>query len=329
MRMLNTILMICLVGARVYAADLPISDLTIKAAPVAIDAENINNRTFGRLKYLYGAELTSDAELFGGLSGLIIEKTPKGKRLVILGDKGGWFTADLGVASDNITLSAAKYAPYSPSEIIVNERFKMFDGEGLTLLKNGDKPRYLVAFESLHELYEYDHFGGAGIYSPYNECADFSVGSRNGGLEAITITLAGKLLAFKERGQDIKNRLPVYLCGDGVGEQLYFQPPKNYAPTAARTLPNGDVLLLTRRYNLTDGLGIKLLRIKGADIHAGATLIGTQIATFTPPLAIDNMEAMDFEILDDGRIIVYMLSDNNFNTSIQKTLLLVFELMDN
>lgn len=327
MRMLASILMVCFVSLSVYGADLPILSLTIKADPVAIDAADINNRTFGRLKYLYGAELTSNAEIFGGLSGLIIEKTPKGRRLVMLGDKGGWFTADLGVVRDSITLSAAKYAPYAPSKIVVNNRLKMFDGEGLTLLKNGDKPHYLVAFESLHALYEYDAHGAEGIYSPYNNCADFSGGSRNGGLEAITITQAGKLLAFKERGQDIKGRLPVYLCGDGVGEQLYFQPPKNHAPTAARTLPNGDVILLTRRYNLIDGLGIKLLRIKAADIKAGATLIGTDIATFTPPLTIDNMEAMDFEITQGGRIILYMLSDNNFNTSIQKTLLLVFELI--
>ena len=79
-----------------------------------------------------------------------------------------------------------------------------------------------------------------------------------------------------------------------------------------------------RYYSAIDGSAAKLLRIAAADIKAGAVLKGTEIAHFSPPLIVDNMEALDVRVLADGTLRLFMMSDDNFNP-FQRNLFLVFD----
>ena len=155
--------------------------------------------------------------------------------------------------------------------------------------------------------------------------ADYSEMAANGGMEAITRLQNGDLLLFAEHGQDVKGALPAWITNAETARRIRFIPPANYSPTdAARTLPNGDVLLLMRHYSALDGVSAKVMLLKAEDIAAAGDLEGRELAHLEPPYSVDNMEAMDIVPLQDGRIRIYMMSDDNFSLR-QRTLLMVFD----
>jgi len=142
----------------------------------------------------------------------------------------------------------------------------------------------------------------------------------------LTWVKSGALLTFAERGLDVDGRLGGWLVTENGADRLYLKPPKNFAPTDAATMPNGDVLVLMRRFSVLDGVAVKILRLKAADIKPEAELVGEELAHLAPPLAVDNLEGLDVQALPSGHTRLFILSDDNFNDS-QRTLLLVFDLL--
>ena len=59
----------------------------------------------------------------------------------------------------------------------------------------------------------------------------------------------------------------------------------------------------------------------------GALLEGTEIARISLPLTVDNFEGLGLRRDRDGRLLVYLISDDNFNP-LQRTLLLMFRLSE-
>jgi hypothetical protein len=100
-----------------------------------------------------------------------------------------------------------------------------------------------------------------------------------------------------------------------------------------RALPNGDVLTLERRYSAAKGVGIQLRRIPRASIAAAAQsgaatpLDGELVAVFDAAYEIDNMEGLAVRTGARGETLVYAVSDDNFNRPVQRTLLLMYELL--
>ncbi|HIF08714.1 MAG TPA: hypothetical protein EYQ81_01940 [Sneathiellales bacterium] len=61
--------------------------------------------------------------------------------------------------------------------------------------------------------------------------------------------------------------------------------------------------------------------------------MGTTLATIPPPLTVDNMEGLAVRSGPNGETLIYVMSDDNFRTSLgslflpgQRTLLMMFEL---
>ena len=94
----------------------------------------------------------------------------------------------------------------------------------------------------------------------------------------------------------------------------------DFKPTAAAALPGGDVLLLERSFSLLSGTAARLSRIAAADLVPGAEVSGRQVAVLAPPMLVDNSEALAVRRRADGRLVAYVLSDDNFNP-LQATLL--------
>ena len=94
---------------------------------------------------------------------------------------------------------------------------------------------------------------------------------------------------------------------------LFYATEGAYQPTALATLPGGDVLALERRYTVADGPSARLLRITGAAILPGATLAGVELARLAEPLTVDNFEGLAVGRDASGRMIVTLVSDDNFN----------------
>ena len=104
----------------------------------------------------------------------------------------------------------------------------------------------------------------------------------------------------------------------------------NFDITAAEFLPNGDLLVLERRFSLTQGSAVRIRRISQHDltmenIRRGILLDGVDLMTADLTHQIDNMEGMTVWQRADGTAMISLISDDNLNF-FQRTLLLEFEL---
>jgi hypothetical protein len=84
--------------------------------------------------------------------------------------------------------------------------------------------------------------------------------------------------------------------------------------------------VLERRFRWTEGVKMRI-RLLGADqIAPGATLQGETLFEANMGYDIDNMEGIAAHTGPRGETIITVMSDNNFNTLIQRTILLQFSL---
>ncbi|MEX0298704.1 MAG: esterase-like activity of phytase family protein, partial [Kordiimonas sp.] len=157
----------------------------------------------------------------------------------------------------------------------------------------------------------------------YDTGVDLSGLSHNSGIEAMTVLQDGGLLMFAESGRDTKGRTPAWVASSNGGRSVEFFPPENYEATDAATLPNGDVLLLMRYYSVLTGASAQIRHISKDEIASGV-IRGKQIAELKRPLNVDNMEGLDVQILEDGTVRLFVISDDNFSSR-QRTLFMVFD----
>jgi hypothetical protein len=95
--------------------------------------------------------------------------------------------------------------------------------------------------------------------------------------------------------------------------------------SSARILPNGDLMLLERRYAPAWGIAMRLRRIAGDTIKVGARLDGDILLDAGMTSQIDNMEGLAVSQDEAGRTILTLVSDDNFSI-LQRTLILQFAL---
>ncbi|MBL4788381.1 MAG: esterase-like activity of phytase family protein [Kordiimonadaceae bacterium] len=288
----------------------------INAKRVPLSTDDPMQTKVGELTYVAGWSMTSPNDDFGGWSGLLVDVLAP-KTLLAISDKGYWLQADIDLNAKVPLLNAT----IRPFEDGARGKSKSdYDAESLARHASG----LYVGLEQNHRILDVKTPGAPSSMAAINNHLDLSGLSSNGGLEALTRLDDGTFLMFAERGLDAKGTLPAWIASADKAETLRLSPPKNFAPTDAVTLPNGDVLLLMRYYSALDGSAAKLLRIAAADIKAGAVLKGTEIAHFSPPLIVDNMEALDIKVLADGTLRLFMMSDDNFSP-FQRNLFLVFD----
>jgi hypothetical protein len=97
--------------------------------------------------------------------------------------------------------------------------------------------------------------------------------------------------------------------------------------SSARFLPNGDLILLERRFQPTSGIAMRLRRIAGGTIAVGARLDGEVLLDAGMASQIDNMEGLAVRQDESGRVILTLVSDDN-QSILQRTLILEFALKD-
>lgn len=258
--------------------------------------------------------------------------SPDGRSLTAISDAGRWVTARLAydgaghLAGIGEARSGALRGPTGLPLAGKDEQ----DAEALTRLADGSRAdgSLAVAFEHHHRFLLFPE----GTLDSVPEALTAPVGlagaDTNAGVEALVALAGGRLLAFTE-GQSVGDSYAVYLRDPaGQWQNLTLQPKGLFVPTAAAQLPDGDVILLERRFTWLGGLGVRLRRIPLASIRPGALLEGTEIAELRPPLTLDNFEGMAVHTAPDGTTRITLLSDDNFNL-LQRTLIVQFELVGN
>lgn len=295
--------------------------LALSVRSVPLDAGDPERTRVGALEFRGGLELRSSDPRFGGLSGLRV--SADGKRFVAITDVGFWMAGALRYDAKGRLVGVADVAlePLRDAAGRALTRKRDADAEAVTEALGGG---YIVAFEGRHRLVRYRRIGGSGetLATP-PDLADAPV---NGGIEALTTLADGRLLIITETmevdagsvGSGVRGWI-----GPAPWRPLVWPTDAGFRPTEAATLPNGDVLILERRFPL---LAARLRRVGGKQLQAGGTLRAEEIARFEGSLTFDNMEAMAVRRSASGETLVFLASDDNQNT-FQHTLLLLFELL--
>lgn len=309
------------IAATVSARAEPIE---IDTAPVVLNLENPGQRTVGRLRYLGGLRLSSRDDRFGGLSGLTFDD--ESWRITAVSDHGYWFRARLVVDADGAPRALAE-TTLSP---ILDHHGKPVrppwsDAEAVERAADGG---YLVSFERKHRIERYPARPTGARPEPVFVPEALAGAPRNGGLEALAVLGAGRLLAVSEELRDWRGDLVGWLLEDGRARALGYVTRNRFKPTDFAVLPDGDVLALERRFTPISGVAARLVRIARGTIVPGARLEGSELARLIPPLTVDNMEGLAARRGADGGTLVYMLSDDNYNRLLQVTILLAFRLED-
>lgn len=263
----------------------------------------------GEAEVLGILELRSGERWFGGLSGMVLD----GERLVAVNDAGHWLTWRLEIdqAGRPLAVSDLEIKPIGGLDGSKHDG----DAEEVTATPDG----LVVAFERRHRIWLYPD-GLSGRPRPLAAPQGFSRMPANGGAEAMATLPGGDLLVIGEEGEN--GLSPAWRGGPRRWSRLAYRRHGDFRPTGAARLPGDDVLVVERRFTWLGGVAMRLVRLDAAAIHSGAVLEGRELARLEPPLLVDNFEAVAVRPRAlDGRLVAYVLSDDNFQ-AIQSTLLM-------
>ncbi|MGB0056060.1 MAG: esterase-like activity of phytase family protein [Methyloceanibacter sp.] len=92
-------------------------------------------------------------------------------------------------------------------------------------------------------------------------------------------------------------------------------------------MPDGGLVVLERRFRYSEGIKMRIRRIKASEIKRGALITGETLLEATDALNIDNMEGIAAHRSPPGETILTLISDDNFS-ALERTLLMQFAMPD-
>ncbi len=314
-----------LMPATIIAQD----SIVVTSKPIAQFRTGSDETVFGPLEFLGGIEFTSGDGRVQSLSSLRLR--PDGVHFVSVLDTGEWLTGEIRRDASG-RLSGLSGVAVSPILMRGGQpgTKAMSDAEGLAL-RGGEA---FVSFEQQHRVDVYPDPGFE--TSPPSRRVNFLIPQhelrRNAGLETLVASppsspLGGGLVAVAESSRDEKGNLLAAIIDGPLKGQFTVVRHDPYDATDGAFLPDGDLLLLERRFSFIGGMGMRIRRIKGGDIRPGATVDGEVLIDVGMSHAIDNMEGIDVFAGPDGQPHVLIVSDDNGNF-LQRNVMLEFRLRD-
>ena len=303
--------------------------ITVNAWPLkGFSINQRPRRDFGALDFLGGVELHAREEGFGGISGLRL--TRDGSRLLAVTDAGQWLSAGIVHGEGGIAgLSDAILAPLLGADGRPLRRTRHHDAESLT----GAEGVVHVGIERRNAVMRFDLARGG--LEARGVAVELPAQARalpfNRGLEALatapaTHPLAGALIGISERSSDADETTMGFVLTGSARGSFTLMRSGGYDVSDMDFLPDGDALVLERRFSLLRGIGMRIRRIAARDLKPGAQAIdGPVLIEADSGHEIDNMEGLAVHRGPDGRAILTLVSDDNFSL-VQRTLLMQFAL---
>jgi hypothetical protein len=312
-----------------------IESIEINARPIAhFERSRPEVKRFGRLEFRGGLVLTSPSVNFGGWSGLVM--AADGKSLLAISDVGSWMTADVVHDGSRPTgLARARLGPLlgSRGQPLINKREQ--DAEGLTLLDGTlQRGTLLIGFERLHRIGRFPvRNGQVGAPTGYLKLPADAKGMReNQGIEAVAVLQGGPrkgaIVALAERLTRGSGYHTGWIWVGSEAQRFQLQDIDGFNITDAASLADGSLLVLERYFRWTEGVKMRLRHIAANEIAPGARITGKTLFQGDSSFEIDNMEGVAVHRAPGGETIVSLISDDNFNQLLQRTLLLQFTLLD-
>ena len=299
--------------------------IAIRAHPIVFKPSAPKQKQFGKLIWRGGLFLASKSKSFGGISGLRLDE--KGEKLLAITDKGAWIRADIIYKNNRPAgLKNSLMGPLNTTKNVPLKKSRLRDSESLAFYKND----LLIGFERQHRIDVYEYMKGRPGRKLRQIKLPKAVGNfkRNKGFEAVDVIrfgkLKGQILAFAERFQTKAGYLTGWILKGGKAKPIYILQKKGFEVTDLVCLEDGGALVLERFYRASEGVKFRLRYFRADKIKPGALLAGEILLDVGNDHSIDNMEAIDVHKDPKGKIVITLMSDDNFNF-FQRTLLMQFE----
>lgn len=298
--------------------------MIIRATPLPVFDRAVPDNRFGPLTYLGGLSLSSSHSDFEALSGLDMA----GDRMLMVTDEGHWVTATLEANETGVPLGLANamIGPLLGGDGNPLGGKATGDAEGLALI--GDAVWVTAERNQPIRTYALENGSLEGAATLPLGAETPLQGRRNAGIEAIVHMergpLRGETLIFLEKPpRSASAATAMRLLPNGQRVPFAVQRRDDFAITGAAALPDGDVLLLERRFSWDDGIFMRLRLLRASEIASGAVQ-GRRLLHADGGSVIDNMEGVATTEHPDGPIIT-LVSDDNGNF-FQRTVLLRFQI---
>ncbi|HMB10137.1 esterase-like activity of phytase family protein [Saliniramus sp.] len=290
------------------------------------DAHDHSRTRFGELTFRSGLEINDPYPRFGGFSGLW--RARDGARLLAVSDRGDWFAADVTEDKNGLSgLTGAIMAPMLDFHRTPLGRTENYDVEAVTIKDDIAH----IGIERTNAIMRFDlteqRLTARGEFLPTpREMRDWP---HNAGPEAIAIApdsspYPGAIVVIGERIRRGESAPTRGFILDGEAHHAFdVARHEGFDITDMAFLDNGDVLVLERRYRILRDVGARIRRLPGGDLRTGAVLDGPVIFEAGAGQQIDNMEGLALHRTRDGRLVLSLISDDNFSI-LQRTLLLEF-----
>ena len=312
--------------------------IPLTVEPAGFSRLTSNSIAFGRLVWKGGIEIASSDRRFGGFSGLAL--SPDGTRMVAISDLAYWFTATLKTTNGKLT--GITDTAIARMKVGSKSRSKSWrDSEGLAPWgPNGIDGKMLVGFERRERLSLYN-FGQRGfrakpkrLYLP----RAVATGPSNGEFEAIGRFYSGPkkgwYLAIAEKNFDNNGNIRAWSWQNRKQKkrrQFEFSIKRsgNYEITGLAIAPDGlSFFTLERSISLTSLPGFAIRQFSVSQIGNSSAAEGELLFSGRQPFfSLDNMEGIAVHKTADGKLNLTIISDDNYNTTLQKTLILRFEVL--
>lgn len=299
----------------------------VTAKPISQFKPGSDQTVFGPLEFIGGIEFSSNDSRVQSLSS--IRFRPDGTSFVSVLDTGEWLTGQIRRdASGRLSgLSDVAVSPILMRDGRAGSK-SASDAEGLAL-RGGEA---FVSFEQQHRVDAYPDPGFEASKPSRN--VNFLIPPhelrRNAGIETLVASppsslFQGGLVVITESSRDKAGNLLAATVDGPLKGQFTVVRHDPYDATDGTFLPNGDLLLLERRFSFMGGMGMRIRRIKGADIRPGAVVDGEVLIDVGADHAIDNMEGIDVVAGPDGSPHLIVVSDDN-GIFLQRNVMLEFRL---
>ena len=303
--------------------------MTIFAKTIETFRFGSDQRVFGKLEFVGGLDLTSNNALFGAFSS--IRFRPDGAHFVGVLDTAHWLEGRIerdpggrlsGLADVTVTSMTDRRGRTESAKA-------RMDSEGLAL-RDG---QVLVSFEgdARVDIYPDPGFTQSRPIRTLPILLPKGRLKSNRSLETVAVSpkdspLAGAPVVVAELSFDADDHLLAAVL-EGPRKGVFGVVQKDpFAVTDGAFLPNGDLLLLERRFSFAAGLGMEIRSIKADDIRPGAVVDGEVLMSADLGYQIDNMEGLDVVGQPNGDVHLILVSDDN-HSILERSLMLEFKLL--
>lgn len=272
-------------------------------------------RRIGGLTPIGAISLRASDPAFGGFSALSIRNS----RATLLSDGGNY--VHLAIRGGGLETLGAGSLPQGPGTGWAKESR---DTESLAV--DPRSGRAWIGYERANAIWRYS--ADLRRAEAHATPAAMRAWPMNGGAESLVRLRDGRFVAIGEQARAGQARQAVIFSGDPTDattriSRFRYRPPRGFSPSDAAALPNGDLLVLNRRFSKLRFYAT-LVRIPASSVRAGATVSGTVVAQWGPPLISENCEGLAIT-RERGATMVWVVTDNDL-AWYRPTLLVKFRL---